>query len=85
MIDYARLRGWEFIYHTWNSIHSPPGFPDLILLKEGRLVVAELKVGKNNLTAEQYFWLVEFSWNTDDVYVWWDTDEDWKEITEVLK
>ena len=83
VIDLAKRRGFEFIYHTWRSDHSPAGFPDLILLKEGRLVVIELKVGKNNLSPEQYFWLLEFGKVTDDVYVWWDP-EDWDEIKEVL-
>ena len=82
VIQLAKLRGFEFVYHTWRSDHSPAGFPDLILLKEGRLVVIELKVGKNNLSPEQYFWLLEFSKVTEDVYVWWDTD--WDELEKVL-
>ena len=42
VIDYARLRGY-LVYHTHDSRRSEPGFPDLICLRAGRLVVMELK------------------------------------------
>ncbi len=84
VIDLAKRKGFEFLYHTWRSDHSPAGFPDLILLKCGRMIVIELKVGKNNLSPEQYFWLLEFTKVTKNVFVFWDTDEDWEEIKELL-
>ena len=84
IIHLARLKGWEFIYHTWSSMHSPAGFPDLIMLKEGHMLVAELKIGRDNLKPEQYFWLLEFTTITDDVYVWWDNEQDWNQIIGVL-
>lgn len=34
------------------------GFPDLVLARDGRLVAAELKYGKNRVTPEQRHWLV---------------------------
>ena len=37
------------------------GFPDLILVREGRLVVAELKAAKGELSIEQTLWLTAFS------------------------
>lgn len=82
IIDLARYRGYDLIYHTHDSRHSPSGFPDLILLKEERMIVAELKVGKNKLSPEQYEWLVAFSKITRDVFVWY--PEDWDEIFEVV-
>ena len=47
VVDLARLRGW-LVYHTHDSRHSPAGFPDLVLVRGGRLVFAELK--RNALT-----------------------------------
>ena len=84
IIDLAKLSGYEWIYHTWNSRHSPAGFPDLVIIKEGRQIVAELKVGKDNLSAEQYFWLLEFKKvKNTEVYVWWPND--WDEIERVIR
>lgn len=81
VIDLAKCLGYEFIYHTWNSRHSPAGFPDLVIVKEGRQIVIELKVGKGNLSAEQYFWLLEFT-TVGEVCVWW--PEDWDEVLSIL-
>jgi len=85
IIELARYKGFDSIYHTHDSRHSPAGFPDLLLLKDQRMIVAELKAGKNNLSAEQYFWLLAFTKITEDVYVWWDNDDDWNEILEVIR
>jgi len=85
IIDLARYRGFEHIYHTWNSMHSPAGFPDLLLLRADRLIVIELKIRPDNLRAEQYFWLIAFRGITDFVFVWDDSDEDWEQIKAVLE
>ena len=42
IIDCAVALGW-LVYHTHDSRHSPEGFPDLILVREPRLIIAELK------------------------------------------
>jgi len=82
VIQVAQLEGWEYIYHTWNSKHSPAGYPDLIFLKDGRMVVVELKREDGLLSAEQYFWLLEFTKVTPDVYLW--KPSDWGEVQQVL-
>src|SRR5690349_5459446 len=56
VVDYARIRGW-LVYRTWNSKHSPAGFPDLCLVRRERLIFAELKVGRNRLTKPQCAWI----------------------------
>jgi len=52
----ARLLGWS-AYHTWLSRHSAPGFPDLILVRAGRLLAVELKSATGRLSAHQEHWL----------------------------
>ncbi len=84
VVDLAARCGWTHIYHTWRSDHSPAGFPDIICLRGERTVYAELKVDDNNLSAEQYFWLLALIEAGNEVYVWWETDEDWEEIVKVL-
>ena len=43
VVKLAKLCGWR-PYHTHDSRRSAAGFPDLILIKDGWLIAAELKV-----------------------------------------
>lgn len=51
----ARPLGWVFTYHTWNSIHSQPGFPDKVMFHPGqkRIIFVELKRQKGERTSAQ--------------------------------
>jgi len=52
VVDYARTQGWE-VWRTWRSKHSPPGEPDLRLVRPPRVVFAELKSMKGKLSEHQ--------------------------------
>lgn len=52
----AQLYGWGPDYHTYDSRRSPPGFPDLVLVRPPRVIFAELKVGRGVLTPYQRVW-----------------------------
>lgn len=52
IVQAARLSGWH-PYWTWNSQHSPAGWPDLVLLKDGRILVYECKTDKGKPTPYQ--------------------------------
>lgn len=54
--DLARLRGWR-CFHPYDSRRSAPGFPDLTLVRGGRLIFAELKTDTGRLTVEQRGWI----------------------------
>lgn len=87
ILDLAKMLKWMG-YFTWSSRHSPAGFPDLILLKDRVMVVAELKAkdarGKiGQLTPEQYEWLEAFMEITPFVYLWY--PEDIEEIAKCLR
>ena len=57
VVDLARMRGFQLIYHTFRSERSAAGFPDLILVKPRRLIALELKTETGRLTATQAGWL----------------------------
>jgi VRR-NUC domain-containing protein len=54
--DLAHLRRWR-TYHTLRSKGSESGFPDLVMVRGGRLVFAELKTASGRLTGDQSDWL----------------------------
>lgn len=58
------------------------GFPDLVLVKPPRILVAELKVGKNACTLEQAAWIEAFVLCGVQTFVW--RPENWKEIESEL-
>lgn len=61
VVQFAKHRGWIY-YHTWRSIHSPAGFPDLVFARsmpggDRRIVFAELKRMDGDPTDFQREWL----------------------------
>jgi VRR-NUC domain len=60
VIKLASLTDW-LVYHTHNSKHSTPGFPDLAMVKDSHLLFAELKAPNGKLTPEQKKWLEALS------------------------
>ena len=69
--DLCKLFGWA-MYFSWTSIHSPQGFPDLVLAHPGkkRIIFAELKSEKGKLTEYQEQWLDILRQCRQEVYVW---------------
>ena len=85
VLQYATLRGW-LVYHTHDSRRSAAGFPDLCMVRTGRLVFAELKRDrKAKATDEQAKWMAELKavWGAVGVYLW--TPDDWELIEKVLQ
>ena len=78
---YARLRGWR-TYHTLTSKGSEPGFPDLVLARDGVLLIAELKTDTGRLTPEQAAWLSSFRACGIAASVW--RPADWEVIKNAL-
>ena len=80
VVQIAQLAGWH-TYHTWLSIRSQPGFPDLVLVRE-RVIFAELKAEKGKLTAHQKGWLDTLTTAGAEVYVW--RPSDWDNVLRTL-
>lgn len=66
--------GWRY-FHTYRSERSPAGFPDVIALKDGRIIFAELKREGKSPTKEQQAWLDEAAKvEAAETYVWRPSD-----------
>ena len=82
VVEQCELSGWLW-YHTYDSRRSPPGFPDLVMVKKGRIIFAELKVGKNKVGKAQQEWVDLLKVNKGvEVYVW--RPEDLQEVINIL-
>lgn len=55
VLDLARATGW-LAYHTWLSVHSAAGFPDLVLARGGCVIFVELKRDRGKLSLAQEEW-----------------------------
>jgi hypothetical protein len=92
ILEYAALRGWKRAHFRpartakgWRTAvqGDGKGFPDLVLLRRGVQIVAELKVGRNKTTPEQDEWLAAFDAAGASCFVWY--PENWGEILRVLE
>ena len=96
VIRLAQLLGWKVAHfrpaRTNKGWRTPvqgdgAGFPDLILGRGPghaiRLIAAELKVGNNKPTPQQYAWLGHFEAQGVPSYVW--TPDCWGDIRAILE
>ena len=84
VIDLARILGYK-TYFSWTSIHSPRGFPDLVLAnpEQKRVIFAELKSDKGKITPQQEEWLGILKDCGQTVYIW--RPGDIEAIAEILR
>lgn len=83
IIELALLTGW-IIFHDYDSRLNNPGFPDLVLVRGGRIVFAELKTTKGRVRPMQLVWLQALRLCPFvETYLW--RPGDWPEIVEKLK
>jgi len=84
VVDVARILGYRVHAERaapsqkgWRTpIQGHAGWPDVVICGHGRLLVRELKCGRNTLSAEQADWLQELRAAGIDAGVW--TDSDWE-------
>lgn len=88
--DTALTAGWLY-YHTFDSRRSDEGFPDVVMIKDVRMIVAELKAEGQHPTPKQVIWLEAFriagrhpaaDGLTAEVYLWYPHDR--PRIMEIL-
>ena len=92
VLQLAKIHGWRTAHFRpaktvdgWRTAVSGDGkgFPDILLVRGKQIIVAELKVGRNQLTGDQVLWLQAFEMAAVPAYKW--TPDDWGEIEEVLQ
>ena len=83
VVELAQYKGY-LVYHTYDSRKSEPGFPDLTMVKQGRLIFVELKSAKGKVSPEQLVWLGALMVTNAEVYVWRPADWQSGEIERIL-
>lgn len=84
VIDLARFCGIPKHYHQMYAIGSDPGWPDLVLPKPPRLIIAELKRENGKATERQQEWLDTLAaCKSIEVYLW--RPSDMEEIETVFR
>jgi uncharacterized membrane protein (DUF2068 family) len=93
LLKWAKAYRWR-AFHVRNSgfggntqVQGDKGFPDLVLIRGARLLVAELKVAKAGTKAgdakpEQLVWLEMFKQVGAETYTW--HPQQWSEILAIL-
>lgn len=83
IIQLASFYGWK-LYHTHTSIHSPAGWPDLVLCRPPQLLIVEVKSETGVVSAAQWSWL---DWLGHcpgvEVHIW--RPRDWTRIVDILR
>lgn len=84
IVDIAQMLGWRVAHFRpaltksgrWMTAVAADGsgFPDLVMLRNDRILVRELKVGYNKASEEQGAWLSAFRLAGIDADVWTDRD-----------
>jgi hypothetical protein len=93
IIDLGHLYGWKIAHFrpamkkdgTWVTPVSADGkgFPDLVMVKQSRLIFAELKSDTGKLSPEQQVWIDALTCSMRcEVYIW--KPENFTEIQEIL-
>ena len=74
-----------FTGFSWRTAVSADGagFPDLIMVRKGKIIFFELKADKGKLTDAQYGWFWALNAKEQFCYVWRPSDID--EIEKILK
>lgn len=82
VVEFARWNGWH-VYHPYYSRRSEPGWPDLSMIRNGRLVFVELKTRTGRITADQHRVLSLLDECAGvEVYLW--RPNDWPDVMRVL-
>lgn len=88
ILQAARLYGWRAAHFRpartakgWRTpMSGDPGFPDLVLARDGVVIVAELKSRRGHTSPDQDLWLDELG---DHAVLW--RPQDWPAIQNELR
>ena len=77
VVEILQWHGWV-VYHTWSSLHSEAGFPDVFAIhpRSGDRLAAELKRETGKVSPAQLRWLALIEMAGIDNFVWRPSDVD---------
>lgn len=78
----AERLGWVVV-HFPAMLANPSGWPDLIMFRDGQVLIAELKTGHGKLGPKQWEWIGRLAAVGIHVQIW--RPEDWETIEATLK
>lgn len=86
-IDLFRMNGWK-VHHArgnqYRLVQGHRGLPDIVAVREGRLLFAELKHGNGQTSTDQENWLYELKKVPGaEVFLW--RERDWEDILRVAR
>ncbi len=85
VMEHAFLMGWRLIYHVPDSRRvTCPGFPDLVMVRAGRLLFLELKKVGGVVSLAQRAWLDALG-EVPGVEVMVATPEEWPALERLLR
>lgn len=79
VLELATVYGWRS-YHTYDSLRSAPGFPDVVLVHPAkrRVLFVELKTNAGSVTVAQKEWMFDLLRAGADARLWrpcdWDNE-----------
>lgn len=78
--DLLNTRGWRWTYvPDSRQVQGYPGIPDLIAVRDCRLLFIELKTEQGRVRSEQRKWLIDLALTPAEVHLWkpseWDLIE----------
>jgi len=82
VVELATVLGYR-VYHSWTSLHSAGGWPDLFLVRGPRAIAAELKSARGRLTDSQEMWLECLKQAGIEAYCW--RPADMRQVAEILR
>lgn len=83
VLELAALCHWR-AYHSWISIRSAQGFPDLVMVRLSRILFVELKSERGRVSPAQQEWLNDLALTGKvEVEIW--RPSNWETLVEVLR
>lgn len=83
ILEAAQVLGY-LCFHAYDSRRSEPGFPDLLCVRDGRVVVIECKTETGRVTPAQATWLALLA-TVPGINVMIARPSQWDDVESVLK
>ena len=83
VVDAAQKLSWR-CFHDYDSRRSNPGWPDLVCVRDGKLLALELKAKKGRVRPGQIEWIAELA-DVPGVTALIARPDDWDQVLALLR